>query len=218
MGDNEQIKILGHVLEGLRTGKSVQVIPVGGKRILRISWLNIVHDPKIYQAIAKLVKQHAGLQGYAAQAVASIETSGAKYGLAISYELGVPYFSIHKAAKLVFEQPVTAEGISVTENKPITLHVDKSVASKFRDVILVDDVRRTSTTINTAVELLNGCGTRVTACYVIVDLAFAGHPRPSKVPANNYHPLFVISDVDESGRCVVSEGLVPFFLSQGFPR
>jgi adenine/guanine phosphoribosyltransferase-like PRPP-binding protein len=32
--------------------------------------------------------------------VASVETSGAKYGLALSYELKLPYFSIHKASKI----------------------------------------------------------------------------------------------------------------------
>ncbi|MCS7133261.1 MAG: phosphoribosyltransferase family protein [Candidatus Caldarchaeum sp.] len=216
MAESAHLQTLSNLLEGLRTGKSVRVIPAGGRRILRISWLNVVHDPQIFQAIAKLIKTHVTAMGYQADAVASIETSGAKYGLATSYELGVPYFSIHKTAKIIFEQPITAEGISITENKPTSLYIDKSVASKFGKVILIDDVRRTSTTINTAVELLRECGTTVTACYVIIDLAFAGYPRPNNIPSNLYHPLFVISSVDESGRCVVDEGLVWSFLSEGF--
>ncbi|MDW8084070.1 MAG: phosphoribosyltransferase family protein [Candidatus Caldarchaeum sp.] len=208
--------ILSNILEGLRTGKSVKVITSGGKKILRVSWLNIVHDPKIYRAISKLIKEHATSRNYVFDAVASIESSGAKYGLATSYEFGLPYFSIHKTSKVIFEQPLTAEGMSVTEGRPVTLYVDKSVASKFEKVIVIDDVRRTSTTINTAVELLSECGTKVVACYVILDLAFAGYPRPHSISAKHYHPLFVISDVDISGRCVVDDGLVLHFLSRGF--
>ncbi|MEM1947138.1 MAG: phosphoribosyltransferase family protein [Candidatus Caldarchaeum sp.] len=208
------IQVLSNVLDGLRTGSSVHVIPVAGKRILRISWLNIVHQPEIYQALAKLIKIHSVENGYQVDAVASIETSGAKYGFAISYELGKPYFSIHKTSKLIFETPITAEGISFTEGRPVTLHVDRPVASQFGKVLLVDDVRRTSTTIQTAVDLLERCGTTVVACYVILDLAFAGYPRPRNIPANRYHPLFTVSAVDENGKCVVDEGLVVSFLSR----
>ncbi|BAJ50105.1 adenine phosphoribosyltransferase [Candidatus Caldarchaeum subterraneum] len=210
--ESDFVNILQKLLNGLRTGAHVKVVPVEGKRILRISWLNVVHEPEVFRAIARLVKIHAAKMGYDADAVASVETSGAKYGLALANELGKPYFSIHKAKKLIFQQPVTAEGFSVTESKPVTLHLDKAVASQFRNVFLIDDVRRTSTTINTAADLLNECGAQVTACYVIIDLAFAGHPRPVKVPRDRYHPLFVISSVDDDGRCVVEEGLVPEFL------
>lgn len=206
------ITVLQNLLKGLRTGVDVEVIPAEGKKILRISWLNVVHEPQIFRAIAKLVKMHAAKMGYDADAVASVETSGAKYGLALANELGKPYFSIHKARKLIFQQPVAAEGFSVTESKPVTLHLDKAVASQFRNVFLIDDVRRTSSTINTAAALLNECGVHVTACYVIIDLAFAGHPRPDMIPRDRYHPLFVISSVDDEGRCVVDEGLVPEFL------
>lgn len=208
------LQVLSNVLEGLRTGRSVTVIPRAGKRILRISWLNIVHDPEIYQALAKLIKIHCVENGYQVDAVASVETSGAKYGLATSLELEKPYFSIHKTSKIIFETPVTAEGISITEDRPVTLHVDRSVVSQFEKVLLIDDVRRTSTTIQTAVDLLGRCGTNVVACYVIVDLAFAGHPRPRNIAASRYHPLFVVSAVDENGRCVVEEGLVSSFLSR----
>ncbi|MEM4282927.1 MAG: phosphoribosyltransferase family protein, partial [Candidatus Caldarchaeum sp.] len=170
--ESDFVNVLHKLLNGLRTGAHVKIVPVEGKRILRIFWLNVVHEPMVFRAIAKLVKMHAEKMGYDADAVASVETSGAKYGLALANELGKPYFSIHKARKLIFQQPVAAEGFSVTESKPVTLHLDKAVASRFRNVFLIDDVRRTSSTINTAAALLNECGVHVTACYVIIDLAF----------------------------------------------
>ncbi|MEM0349312.1 MAG: phosphoribosyltransferase family protein [Candidatus Caldarchaeum sp.] len=210
--ENSFVNVLQKLLNGLRTGNHVEIIHAGGKRILRIFWLNVVHEPEVFRAIAKLVKIHVEKMGYDVEAVASVETSGAKYGLAVANELGKPYYSIHKARKLIFQQPVAAEGFSVTESKPVTLHLDRAVASQFNSVLLIDDVRRTSATINTAAALLSECGVSVTACYVIIDLAFAGHPRPEKVPPNRYHPLFVVSAVDDEGKCVVDEGLVPEFL------
>ncbi len=207
--DVDSQKILATLLEGMRTGSSIRVIRKGDQKILRISWLNIVHDPRVFQAIAKSIVFDVVQRGYVFEAVASVETSGAKYGVALSYELGKPYFSIHKASKIIFEQPVTFAEKSVTEDRMVTLHLDRTIASKFRKVLLVDDIRRSSRTINAAVELLNQCGVEVVACYVILDLAFAGHPTLSKLSLENYHALFVVEDVDDEGRCKIINGLVP---------
>jgi hypothetical protein len=52
----------------------------------------------------------------------------------------------------------------------------------------------------------------VEACYVILDLAFAGNPPPAKISSDRYLPLFVISAVEDDGRCEVSGGLVVEYL------
>ncbi|MCS6769124.1 MAG: phosphoribosyltransferase family protein [Candidatus Caldarchaeum sp.] len=211
MGRDRHLQILESLVEGLRTGSSVKVLRRGEERILRISWLNIVHDPETYRALAKTVALDVAQRGYVFDAVASIETSGAKYGVAVSYELNKPYFSIYKSGKVVFEKPVAVSERSFTEGREVLLHLDESAVSGFKRVLLIDDIRRSSRTINAAVGLLKKCGLDVVGCYVILDLAFAGFPKPSEIP---YHPLFVVVDVDEEGRCVVSNGLVLRFIEQ----
>jgi adenine/guanine phosphoribosyltransferase-like PRPP-binding protein len=210
--EEKQVKTLEKLLNGLRTGVSVHVKNVGGHKILRIDWLNIVFSSEVFQALAKLIAYDVGRRGFSFDAVASVETSGAKYGLALSYELKRPYFSIHKASKITFEEPVSLIERSVTEDRRVSLHLDRAVASKFKRVLLVDDIRRSSRTLNAAVELLNTCGAEVEACYVILDLAFAGNPPPAKIPSDRYLPLFVISAVEDDGRCEVSGGLVVEYL------
>jgi len=210
--DEKLAKTLEELLDGFKTGASVQVRNVGGHKILRIDWLNIVFRSEVFQALAKVIAHDVNRRGYRFDAVASVETSGAKYGLALSYELKLPYFSIHKAGKITFEDPVSMVERSVTEDREVSLHLDRAVASKFKKVLLVDDIRRSSRTLNAAAELLNACGTVVEACYVILDLAFTGNPPPAKIPADRYIPLFVISAVGDDGRCEVSGGLVVDYL------
>jgi len=207
MGAQDHRHAISSILNGLRTGKTVEVKLVGDKKILRITWLNIIHDPQVFSAIAKAIAEDVKQRGYVFDAVASVETSGAKYGVALSYQLNKPYFSIHKAGKIIFDEPVSMDQRSVTENRAVTLYVDRAVASRFRKVLLVDDIRRSSKTLETAAELLAKCGVEVEACYVILDLAFAGHPPPSNIPSDRYHALFVIEDVDDEGRCRVVDGL-----------
>ncbi|MEM1946278.1 MAG: phosphoribosyltransferase family protein [Candidatus Caldarchaeum sp.] len=214
MDVNTHQQLLASLLNGIKTGSSIQVKKIGGQKILRVAWLNILHDPKVFQALAKAIADDVARRNYVFDAIASIETSGAKYGIALSYELGKPYFSIHKAGKVVFEEPLSVDEKSVTEDRMVTLYLDRAVASTFKRVLLVDDIRRSSRTLNAAVDLLGKCNVEVVACYVILDLAFAGHPLPSKIPPENYHPLFVIGDVDDRGRCSVVEGLVPRQLGQ----
>ncbi|MEM1943665.1 MAG: phosphoribosyltransferase family protein [Candidatus Caldarchaeum sp.] len=207
MDDDRLLKTLSTLVEGLRTGSSVKVFRRGEERILRISWLNIVHDPEVYRALARCISLDVASRGYVFDAVASVETSGAKYGVAVSYELNKPYFSIYKGFKVVFESPVSVVERSATEGRDVALHLDGSAVSGFSNVLLIDDIRRSSKTLNAAVGLLERCGLKVVGCYVILDLAFAGFPPPSKIPADKYHSLFVVDEVDESGRCRVSDGV-----------
>ncbi|MEM4416934.1 MAG: phosphoribosyltransferase, partial [Nitrososphaerota archaeon] len=160
------------------------------------------------QTLAQVIASEIRSRGYRPEAVASIETSGAKYGVALSMATGLPYFSIHKSRKLVFQDTVEEAGTSVTESRDVRLYLDRQVASRFKSVVLVDDIRRSSKTLEAASNLLAACGVDIEACFVILDLAFAGHSPPSTIPRDRYHPLLVISSVDRMGRCTISEGVV----------
>ncbi len=188
----------------LEEGEDVSVLERGGERVLRVEWLNLYNEPSILYAIAGCILWDSERLGLNYDAVVSIETSGAKYGVALALLSSKPYFSLHKVEKIVFENPISAESYSVTESTPTRLYVDRSVATRFRRIILVDDIRRSSRTINTAVELLEKSMCVVEACYVVLDLAFAGHPPPQHV---HYRPLYVIDDVDEDGRAELGGGI-----------
>ncbi len=199
---------LVRIIEGLTSGSDVTVIERGSQRLLRISWLNILNNPLYFEALSKVIASEMEFRGYSPEAVASVETSGAKYGLALSLATGLPYFSIHKTRKLIFTEPLTVEGYSATESKEVSLYLDRSVASRFKSVVLVDDIRRSSRTINSAVRLLQACGVDVEACFTILDLGFTGSERPSTISEDRYHPLIVISSVAPDGRCDISGGLI----------
>jgi len=75
--------------------------------------------------------------------------------------------------------------------------------ARFPRVLLVDDIRRSSTTVNVAARLLERAGSSVQACYTVLDLAFAGYPVPTRVL---YRPLLVVRSVS-GDRLAVSRGV-----------
>lgn len=200
------------IIDNLSKGKGVEVKKVGRTRILRIEWLNLYNRPEDLDAIGGLISYWMKRLGYRPDAIASIETSGAKYGISTSLKTGVPYFSLHKIDKVIFEDPVYVESRSITESRAVKLYADRAVVSKFKKVVLVDDIRRTSRTIDSAVELIEKCGSEVEACFVVFDFKFAGHPYPRKLKRKRFHPLFVISEVKEDGSCKVTNGLAVKYL------
>jgi hypothetical protein len=62
--EEKQVKTLEKLLNGLRTGVSVHVKNVGGHKILRIDWLNIVFSSEVFQALAKLIAYDVGRRGF----------------------------------------------------------------------------------------------------------------------------------------------------------
>ncbi|MGC8555512.1 MAG: phosphoribosyltransferase family protein [Conexivisphaera sp.] len=192
---------LGEVLRRLSSGSGVRVVRAGGERILRIAWLNLYNEPAVLRAVARLIVEDASLRGLAYDAVSSIETSGAKYGIAVSLESGVPYFSIHKVEKVIFEDPVSVESESITEARPSRLFVDRPIARAFPRVLLVDDIVRSSRTAEAASRLLRAAGSSIVGCYAVLDLRIA---RRGGSPCRS---LVAVDDVDESGRLHVVGGL-----------
>jgi len=193
---------LGEVLRRLSGGIGVRVMRPGDERILRIEWLNLYNEPAIIRATAQLMVDDARRSGIPYDAIASIETSGAKYGIAASMISGVPYFSIHKVEKVIFEDPVYVDGESVTEARPSRLFIDRSTARRYARVLLVDDIVRSSRTAEAASRLIALAGSSVVGCYSVLDLRF-GVRRSADI----CRPLFVVDSVDAQGRMHVAGGL-----------
>ncbi|MDJ0269962.1 MAG: phosphoribosyltransferase [Aigarchaeota archaeon] len=197
---------LAEAIENLRQGNGVKIIQRGNHKILRIEWLNLFNAPQLLNALSEIIANECRIHGYKPDAVASIETSGAKYGVAVSLKMGIPYFSIHKVEKIIFLETICTESKSITEDRAVQLFIDRPIVSKFSRILLVDDIRRTSNTIDNAVNLLRKSGCEVEACFTILDFRFAGHPLPETLPPSRYHPLIIISEVYDDGRCVVELG------------
>ncbi len=203
------------IIDSLKKGEGIEVKKVGRTRILRIEWLNLYNRPEVLDAIGRLIAYWIKKLGYKPDAIVSIETSGAKYGVSTSLHAGIPYFSLHKIDKVIFDDPVYVESRSVTESRALKLYADKTVVSKFERIVLVDDIRRTSRTIDSAVELIEKCGSKVEACFVMLDFKFAGHPYPRKLKKDRFHPLFIISSVKDDGSCTIRDGLAVKYFKSG---
>jgi len=206
MGLTPAVEWLREAYHNLERGDGVRVIERGGRRLVRIEWLNLVTEPKILQSIAYVIAEVCRERNYSPDAVSSIETSGAKYGVAASMALGIPYFSIHKFEKIIFTSVASVTSHSQTEGREVRFFLDRDAVSRFKRIILVDDIRRTSRTIDLAIELLQSCGLQVEACFTVFDFKFAKHPLPSRIKPERYHPLFIISAVEQDGRCSVEGG------------
>jgi adenine/guanine phosphoribosyltransferase-like PRPP-binding protein len=201
---NDTCEWLREVLRRLSEGDGVSVVRAGGERVLRIEWLNLYNEPAILRAVADAIVEDARSSGISYDAVASIETSGAKYGIAVSLRSGVPYFSIHKVEKVIFEDPIGMDGESVTEARPSRLFLDRSTARRYPRVLLVDDIVRSSRTAEAASRLLRAAGSEVVGCYSVLDLMFAEGRSTS--PCRS---LIVVDHVDDHGRVHISGGLAP---------
>lgn len=205
---------ISNILRNLEEGVGVKVKRVGGEDVLRIEWLNLYNQPEVLCSLGGLFSHWISKLGYKPEAIVSIETSGAKYGVATCLELGVPYVSIHKGGKHIFEDPVSVESRSITEDRPLKLYADREILRRFGRVVVVDDIRRTSQTLDSAVELVEKCGSSVEACFVVLDFKFAGHAYPKRITPERFHSLFEISSIGVGGRCRVSGGLALKYLEQ----
>lgn len=210
-------KTISTILRNLEEGVGVEVKRVGGEDLLRIEWLNLYNHPEVLRSLGELFAHWILKLGYRPEAIVSIETSGAKYGVATCLSLGVPYVSLHKGGKLIFDDPVSVESRSITENRSVKLYADRAIIGRFRRVVVVDDIRRTSQTLDSAIELVEQCGSSVEACFVVLDLKFAGHPYPKKLGAERLHSLFEVESVNKGGGCRVGGGLALKYLEQYKP-
>ena len=170
------------------------------------------NHPDVLGSLGELFAHWIVKLGYSPDAIVSMETSGAKYGVATSLSLGLPYVSLYKGDKLIFDDPVSVESRSVTESRPLKLFGDKSIIARFKKVVIVDDIRRTSHTIDSAVEVIEKCGSSVESCFVVLDFKFAGHPYPRRIRREVFHSLFEVSSISRTGECEVNAGLAVRYL------
>ena len=198
---------LKQLYNNLLQGNGITVKRHGAERKVRITWLNLYNEPSILRELTEVIHAETDERRYTPDSILSVETSGAKYGVVTSLRFNLPYVSIHRYEKIIFEDPVWVESVTQTEagRNSFRLYADRSVMQLFKRPLFVDDIRRTSRTMKDSILLAKDCGALVEACFVILDFKFAGHPFPPEIDVNRYHPLFIISEIDDQGRCIVDD-------------
>lgn len=199
--------VLKQVYNDLLNGKGITVKQHGPERKVRIEWLNLYNEPAILRDLVEVIYAEANRRRYGPDSILSVETSGAKYGVVASLRFNLPYVSIHRTSKIIFQDPVWVESVTQTEaaRNSFRLYLDRAIMRLFKRPLFVDDIRRTSRTMSDSIRLAKECGAPIEACFVIFDFRFAGHPLSSEIPVERYHPLFIISELDDNGRCIIDD-------------
>ena len=114
---------------------------------LRIAILNILGDTELVQAAASALA--AKLEGLEYEALVTAEAKSIPLIHALSVETGKRYVVLRKDYKPYMGAAIEAETLSITTGKPQTLFLDEKDLDfiKGRDVVLVDDVISTGSTL-----------------------------------------------------------------------
>ncbi len=114
---------------------------------LRIAILNILGDTELVQAAASALA--AKLEGLEYEAFITAEAKSIPLIHALSVETGKRYVVLRKAYKPYMGAAIEAETLSITTGMPQTLFLDEKDLDfiKGRDVVLIDDVISTGSTL-----------------------------------------------------------------------
>lgn len=130
---------------------------------LRIAILNILGDTELVQAAARALAEL--LAGRAYDLLVTAEAKSIPLLHALSVETGKPYIVLRKAYKPYMGDAVFAETLSITTGAPQTLYLDEKDRELVKDkqVVLVDDVISTGSTLQGMRLVLDKAGARVVA-------------------------------------------------------
>jgi len=130
---------------------------------LRIAILNILGDTELVQACARELAVH--LQPVTYDLLVSAEAKSIPLAHALSVETGKPYVILRKAYKPYMGDALKAETLSITTGEPQLLILDEKDRDliKGRQVVILDDVISTGSTLQGMRMLLDKAGAQVAA-------------------------------------------------------
>jgi adenine phosphoribosyltransferase len=158
---------------------------------VRIAVLNILGDTELTQAAAKaLVKQLPANADY----LVTAEAKSIPLAYAMSVESGLPYIVLRKSYKPYMGDALSAETLSITTNKPQTLFLDEMDRDRIKDrnVVVVDDVISTGSTLQGMRLILGKAGANVVAEAAI--LTEGDRAKWSSVLSLGHLPVFLEGD------------------------
>ena len=150
-----------------------------------VALLNLLGDPELTEAVAE---EMARRLPEGAEVLVTPEVKAVPLAHALAVRTGLPYVVARKTVKPYMIRPVTREVISITTGKPQTLVLDGADVERIRgkNVVIVDDVVSTGSTLKGLRELIESVGGRVVGVLAVFT---EGSPR-NDVTALGHLPLF----------------------------
>jgi adenine phosphoribosyltransferase len=130
---------------------------------LKIAILNILGDTELVQACAKELAQKLSDIDY--DLLVTAEAKSIPLAHALSVETKKPYVVLRKSYKPYMGEAITAETLSITTGQPQTLILDEKDVQliKGKEVVIVDDVISTGSTLQGMRLVLDKAGASVAA-------------------------------------------------------
>ena len=130
---------------------------------LRIAILNILGDAELVQACAQEIGKK--LKNVTFDVILTAEAKSIPLAHALSVEKGKPYVILRKSYKPYMGNALTAETLSITTGQPQILVLDEKdrVMLKDKNVVIVDDVISTGSTLEGMRMILGKAGAEVAA-------------------------------------------------------
>ncbi len=134
---------------------------------LRIAVFNLLGDTEIVEAAAAGLARR--LDGVSTDVLMTAETKSVPLVYELARRTGKPWVVLRKQYKPYMGETVTAETVSITTGHPQTLHLDEKdrVLVEDRDVVLVDDVISTGSTLDGMRAIVREAGGQVTAVAAV---------------------------------------------------
>ena len=150
--------------------KNIRVIPNFPKKgILFQDITSITDDKKLFSEVINEISKYASEQKFTK--VAGVEARGFIFGVAVAFNLGLPFVPIRKKGKLpgkVLRQKYSLE----YGNDEIQIH-SNSITSRDR-VLIIDDLIATGGTAIASAKLISKCKVKKIEFYFIIDLKNVG--------------------------------------------
>lgn len=129
---------------------------------LRIAILNILGDTELVQACAKALADKLASIDY--EIIVTAEAKSIPIAHALSVETKKPYVVLRKSYKPYMGDALSAETLSITTGQPQTLILDEKDKNlvKGKNVIILDDVISTGSTLQGMRMILDKAGASVT--------------------------------------------------------
>lgn len=133
---------------------------------VKIAIFNMLGDTEIIEASAKALARRLPPE---AEVLLTAEAKSIPLAHAMSVEAKLPYVVLRKSYKPYMGETISAETLSITTGQPQTLYLDeKDIAQiKGRNVVIVDDVISTGSTLQGMRLIIEKAGGRIVATTAV---------------------------------------------------
>lgn len=163
---------------------------------------DLVSDPLLLSDVGELFATRFRAlhpEGFAPDAVVTVETRGIPVALMTARALGTPLVIIRRQA-LLTEGPVVTVNYLSGSRRVETMSLPRRALAESARVVLVDDFMKAGGTVRGMLELMEEFGARVLGVAVLVETA-----QPAEKPISGYLSLARLHRVDEAARLVEVE-------------